>query len=193
MATSTSKRWRSTSPAPSLHKRVRTEESSTRTKFLVLSDTHGADIPSDLPHCDVVLHYGDLTEDGSPKAIAQAFQALSKADAELKLVIAGNHEISMDKAFYLVGGGNEADVEEASALKRPAAESEASKCGVTFLSRKAHITIRFPQAPHSAHIPLHTPQSVVLQLSNTLPSKTASIHKTRPVGEEYRYRKLNHT
>jgi len=107
MTLNTSKRCRSTSPTPSFPKRVQIEmpSSCSKVRFLILSDTHGADLPSDLSPCDVVLHCGDLTEDGSPKSIAQALEALSKIEAEVKLVIAGNHAISMDRSFYLAEGG----------------------------------------------------------------------------------------
>ncbi|KAF1913860.1 Metallo-dependent phosphatase-like protein [Ampelomyces quisqualis] len=104
------------------------------TRFLIMSDTHGVELPSDLPYCDVLLHCGDLTEDGSPQSIAAALQALSRVKAELRLVIAGNHEISLDKTYYLAQKGAEADVGEAHALVSPEAASQASKSGTIFLS-----------------------------------------------------------
>jgi len=132
------KRARSRSPvgSPSL-KRIMKGTCDPTTKpvrFLIMSDTHSIELPSKLPECDVLLHCGDLTEDGSPSGIAEALQALSKVRAELKLVIAGNHEISLDKTYYLEQGGTEADVGQAHALMSPEAKSVASKSGLTFLS-----------------------------------------------------------
>jgi hypothetical protein len=120
-----------------------------------------------------------LTEDGSPKSIAQALQALSQIRAELKLVIAGNHEISMDEAFYLAEGGNEADVEEAYALVGPEAESEASKCGVTFLLEGTHHFTLFSGATFSIYASPYTPKNRGFRPSNTRLPKIASICKIR--------------
>jgi predicted phosphodiesterase len=107
---------------------------SKRVRFLIMSDTHGGELHSNLPECDVLLHCGDLTEDGSPNSIAETLQALSKVKAEMRFVIAGNHDIALDKQYYLAEGGLEADVGKAHALISPEAGSEASKSGVTFLS-----------------------------------------------------------
>jgi predicted phosphodiesterase len=107
-------------------------------RFLIMSDTHGMELPSNLPACDVLLHCGDLTESGSPNSISEALQALSKVKAELRLAMAGNHEISLDKAYYLAEGEEESDVDKACASISPVAGSEASKSGVTFLSEGTH-------------------------------------------------------
>ncbi|CAE7205591.1 hypothetical protein CFE70_008680 [Pyrenophora teres f. teres 0-1] len=122
-------------------KRARNEGShslSTPVNFLILSDTHGAELPNNLPPCDVMLHCGDLTQDGTPESISLALQALGKIKAKLKLVIAGNHEISLDKPYWLSQGGTEADVERAYALISTEKNSEASKNGVIFLSEGTH-------------------------------------------------------
>jgi predicted phosphodiesterase len=77
-------------------------------RFLILSDTHGHDffddlegephwVQGDMPKADVVLHCGDLTNRGSIPDNAAAISMLSAFNAELKLVIAGNHDISLDK------------------------------------------------------------------------------------------------
>ncbi|RMZ72940.1 metallophosphoesterase domain-containing 2 [Pyrenophora seminiperda CCB06] len=111
---------------------------STPVRFLVLSDTHGAELPNNLPPCDVLLHCGGLTQDGTPESITSALRALGKIKAKLKLVIAGNHEISLDKPYWLSQGGTEADAERACALVSPDKNSEASKNGVTFLKEGTH-------------------------------------------------------
>ncbi|CAN9152738.1 unnamed protein product [Alternaria alternata] len=106
---------------------------STPVRFLILSDTHGAKLPENLPPCDVLLHCGDLTEDGTPESISLALQHLGKVKANLKLVISGNHEISLDKSYWLSQGGEEADAERALGMVSPKASSEASENGITFL------------------------------------------------------------
>ncbi|KAF2797039.1 Metallo-dependent phosphatase [Melanomma pulvis-pyrius CBS 109.77] len=141
MAYSALKRPHSPSPSPNRSpsptgKRLRTSCGPKSVRFLVLSDTHGSELPS-YPECDVVLHCGDLTEDGSAASISSALQALGKSKAELKLAIAGNHEISLDKEYYLSEGGLEADyLKSRSLVSGP--DPEAEKNGVTFLEEGTH-------------------------------------------------------
>ena len=103
-------------------------------RFLIISDTHSASLPSH-PKCDVLLHCGDLTEDGTPESISAAIQSMRAIDAELKLVIAGNHDIALDKDFWLSQGG-----EEANNLKAvdTVFGREAKEAGVTFLKEGTH-------------------------------------------------------
>jgi predicted phosphodiesterase len=65
------------------------------TTFLILSDTHDDAFPDPAslpPHkIDVVLHCGDLTMIGGLSNYKRAIANIKAIDAELKLVIAGNH------------------------------------------------------------------------------------------------------
>ncbi|KAF1838571.1 Metallo-dependent phosphatase [Decorospora gaudefroyi] len=151
------KHARDASSEPFSSSKRRRIERSQPVRFLILSDTHGVDLPKNLPGCDVVLHCGDLTEDGRPESISAALQALGKIEAKLKLVIAGNHEISLDKAYWSSQGGAEADVEWAHALISPDPSSEASINGVTFLSEGTH-TFTLPcDATFSIYASPYTP------------------------------------
>ena len=81
-----------------------------RTRFLIISDTHTANpfpssdtdhaFRSPLPSADVLLHAGDITKVGYINEYESAIQMLSTASAELKLVIAGNHDITLDEKYY---------------------------------------------------------------------------------------------
>ena len=74
--------------------------SEIKTRFLVLSDTHGKNpqLP-DLP-VDVAIHCGDLT-DGSKIAEFRTTLALLRfINAPLKLVIAGNHDFTLDTPMF---------------------------------------------------------------------------------------------
>lgn len=133
---STTKRTRSSSPTPS--RSLKMSRSTIPVRFLILSDTHDADLPENLPPCDVVLHCGDMTEDGSPASISRALSSVGSIKAELKLVIAGNHEISLDKAYYTSEGGSAEDVAAAQALISPSSSSLASQNGITFLNEGTH-------------------------------------------------------
>ncbi|EHL03095.1 putative rhamnogalacturonate lyase C [Glarea lozoyensis 74030] len=48
------------------------------------------------PKCDVLLHCGDLTMTGGIADYKKCIQMLGTIDAEVKLVIAGNHDRDLD-------------------------------------------------------------------------------------------------
>lgn len=120
-----------------------------RTRFLVISDTHNATpdpFPPNkarpfrhpLPKADVLLHCGDITMSGKLSEYETALTMLGRIDAELKLVIAGNHDRTLD-AFYfrknLRYGEKEEDHERAVEMwKGP----RAAKAGVTYLDEGMH-------------------------------------------------------
>ncbi|KAL9053357.1 MAG: hypothetical protein Q9206_003961, partial [Seirophora lacunosa] len=86
------------------------QPTTVRTRFTLISDTHTAELfPSTdtqhayrdpLPAADVLLHAGDLTNCGYIAEHETAFATVSRAPAELKIVIAGNHDITLDEAYY---------------------------------------------------------------------------------------------
>lgn len=74
-------------------------------RFLILSDTHDLNLleyTSDstsqktLPAVEVVLYCGDITENGGLEQHQKAIEGLASIQSELKLVIAGNHDIDLD-------------------------------------------------------------------------------------------------
>ena len=71
-------------------------------RLLILSDTHDTAFPdpSELPKTDVVLHCGDLTMIGGLSKYRAAIEKLVKCKAELKLVIPGNHDVSLDPKWW---------------------------------------------------------------------------------------------
>ncbi|KAH6841035.1 Metallo-dependent phosphatase-like protein [Chaetomium sp. MPI-CAGE-AT-0009] len=75
-----------------------------RTRIVCIGDTHNSTIK--LPKGDVLIHAGDLTNQGSYSELSKAVQWLEKADFEAKIVIAGNHDITLDRDFYLKHGSS---------------------------------------------------------------------------------------
>ncbi|WEW58353.1 hypothetical protein PRK78_003821 [Emydomyces testavorans] len=81
-----------------------------KTRICMISDTHDCVPvqPEDmstpyrrpLPSADVVLHAGDLTFIGLEREHRAMVDMLKEADAELKIVIAGNHDITLDEEYY---------------------------------------------------------------------------------------------
>ena len=69
------------------------------TRFLILSDTHGMEFrPEETPsqQVDVAVHCGDLTEGSKVDELRASIRLLEKINAPLKLVIAGNHDFTLD-------------------------------------------------------------------------------------------------
>jgi hypothetical protein len=85
-----------------------------KTRIVCISDTH-TQTPK-LPKGDVLIHAGDLTNQGSYSELKKVAEWIEKADFEAKIVVAGstasqsvsrlrltcpgNHDITLDAAFY---------------------------------------------------------------------------------------------
>ncbi|KAB5550905.1 calcineurin-like phosphoesterase [Coniochaeta sp. 2T2.1] len=68
-----------------------------RTRFVCISDTHNCTVK--LPKGDVLIHAGDLTNQGSYSELSKAVQWLEKTDFESKIVVAGNHDLTLDPTY----------------------------------------------------------------------------------------------
>ncbi|KAJ5217901.1 uncharacterized protein N7469_011526 [Penicillium citrinum] len=78
-----------------------------KTRFVCVSDTHGylpAEAGFKLPTGDVLIHAGDLTNNGSTSELRRTMDWISKADFEIKILVAGNHDVSLDPEFYSKNG-----------------------------------------------------------------------------------------
>ena len=62
-----------------------------RTRFVCVSDTHNATSKGSfkLPAGDVLIHAGDLTNQGTVSELSKTVQWIEEADFECKIVIAG--------------------------------------------------------------------------------------------------------
>jgi predicted MPP superfamily phosphohydrolase len=95
---------------PDLQVAPYTEGKTIKTRICMISDTHSTPLfgPGNtnfafrepLPKADVLLHAGDLTSLGYLSEYEETFKVIHKADAELKIVIAGNHDVTLDEPFY---------------------------------------------------------------------------------------------
>ncbi|KOC17314.1 Ser/Thr protein [Aspergillus flavus AF70] len=78
-----------------------------KTRFVCVSDTHGytpAEAGFKLPAGDVLIHAGDLTNQGSITELRKTINWVAAADFEVKIVICGNHDITLDPNFYAKHG-----------------------------------------------------------------------------------------
>jgi Icc-related predicted phosphoesterase len=86
------------------------------TRVLVISDTHGASVLQQNLHtsADVLIHCGDLSERSELPEFQNTLNLLKTIDAPLKLIIAGNHDWTLDPLIFaakLKEAGLEADDE----------------------------------------------------------------------------------
>ncbi|TEB32957.1 Metallo-dependent phosphatase [Coprinellus micaceus] len=68
------------------------------TRFVCISDTHTKTF--DVPEGDVLLHSGDLTNTGTEKQMKTTMEWICGLPHEVKVVIAGNHDLSLHRDWY---------------------------------------------------------------------------------------------
>ena len=90
---------------------------SVKTRFFILSDTHGMEFGEEemcSQYADVAIHCGDLTEESKLEEYRATLRLLMDVQAPLKLVIAGNHDFTLDIPVF----------REKFALARPALDPD---------------------------------------------------------------------
>jgi predicted MPP superfamily phosphohydrolase len=71
------------------------------TRILIISDTHSTNpITTPLSPVDLIIHCGDLTQESKLHEYAQVISLLGSLDTPVKLVIAGNHDFTLDTPVY---------------------------------------------------------------------------------------------
>jgi len=108
-------------------------------RLLIISDTHDRWPYSDsnpAPKVDVLLHCGDLTQVGGLPAFCRAIENIKSIDAELKLVIAGNHDLELDEKWVRDNMEDEDDLE--GSAKAIAFFKAQKKHGVHYLEEGTH-------------------------------------------------------
>ncbi|KAI4727197.1 Metallo-dependent phosphatase [Aureobasidium sp. EXF-10728] len=122
------------------------------TRILIISDTHSTPLaPASssqpfrhpLPSADVLIHCGDLTMEGLASEYHKTLNMLAAIDAPVKLIIAGNHDRTLDKTWMknherlLRGKQWEQAYDEAREMWF-GKEGRAKKEGVTMLEEGVH-------------------------------------------------------
>ena len=131
-----------------------------QTRILIISDTHNAPLHAShrgckqppyppfqapLPKADLLIHCGDMTVTGQPKEYNQTLEMLKTIDAPVKIVIAGNHDFSLDREYMLSHAEDEElTPDEAETRYKETREfwtspsGRARKEGITFLDEGLH-------------------------------------------------------
>lgn len=122
-----------------------TSSKTVKTRFCIISDTHNrAPWPATstqyayrapLPSADVLLHAGDITRTGGTTEYEGMLDVLRQSDAELKIVIAGNHDITLDEAYYNSSGWRKHRLarEDLRRVRKMWTGEEARKAGIMYL------------------------------------------------------------
>lgn len=63
-------------------------------RVVAISDTHDQTV--DIPDGDILIHAGDLTDDGTVRSIQKQLDWLKKQSHPVKIVVAGNHDSWFD-------------------------------------------------------------------------------------------------
>ena len=144
--------------------------STIATKFLIISDTHNFEFSDDAgdyqqlqlptPKADVLLHCGDLTDVGGVASFTKALTMLGRIDAELKLVIAGNHDLQLDQVYWTARGereGSLTDLEEHHQAVMVMTGPLAAEAGVMFLDEGTHSFTLKSGATFTIYVSPYTP------------------------------------
>ena len=144
--------------------------STIATKFLIMSDTHNFEFSDNAgdyqplqlptPKADVLLHCGDLTDVGGVTFFKKALNMLGSIDAELKLVIAGNHDLQLDEAYWKAQRdreGTPADLEDHYQAIKVMTGPLAAEAAVTFLDEGTHSFTLKSGAKFTIYVSPYTP------------------------------------
>lgn len=66
-------------------------------RIVAISDTHKHHADITIPECDVLIHAGDFTSGGQPDQIVNFFKWFVDQPAKTKIVVPGNHELTLDR------------------------------------------------------------------------------------------------
>ncbi|CAD0081501.1 unnamed protein product [Aureobasidium vineae] len=76
-------------------------DSQLPSRILVISDTHGVNLASGhRESVDLIIHCGDFTQESNLDEFKQAISLLKSLVAPLRLVIAGNHDFTLDTPVF---------------------------------------------------------------------------------------------
>ncbi|PYH82198.1 Ser/Thr protein phosphatase family protein [Aspergillus uvarum CBS 121591] len=134
-----------------------------KTRFVCVSDTH-AYTPSEagfkLPAGDVLIHAGDLTNHGSMAELRKTMDWISAADFEVKIVICGNHDITLDADLYARHGLKSHGQHLENPQKCIELVTEASFPSIVFLRHEsALVRLRRPNGPNTVFKVFGSPYS----------------------------------
>ena len=144
-----------------------------KTRLLILSDTHSA-LPGPLnsphlpfslpfPQADVAIHSGDLTSTGTLTEHLRALTLLHSLPAPLKLVIPGNHDLTLDRAYcathpILYGWKRPHNADDLRAAHDLYTNKEATDAGISYVVEGTHSFALPNGAKLTVYVSAYTPE-----------------------------------
>jgi len=130
------------------------------TRVMVVSDTHEHSFDgTTMPQVDVLIHTGDLTNFGELNLLRESVKMMGTIEAELKLVIAGNHDISLDKTCRVENMSEEEYSKYHEAALEIMTGPLAKEAGVTYLEEGTHTFTLNNGAKFTVYASPYTPGS----------------------------------
>ncbi|KAH8590105.1 ser/Thr protein phosphatase family protein-like protein [Bisporella sp. PMI_857] len=130
------------------------------TRVMVISDTHEHSLDgTTMPQVDILIHTGDLTNFGELNSLRESVKMMGTIEAELKLVIAGNHDISLDKICRVENMSEEEYSEYHEAAFEIMTGPLAKEAGVTYLEEGTHTFTLNNSAKFTVYASPYTPGS----------------------------------
>ena len=112
------------------------------------------------PKADVLLHCGDLTQVGGVSSFKKALKMLGSMEADLKLVIAGNHDLELDRKYWDVqcrDEGSPENPEDHDLAVQAMTGTDAREAGVLFLNEGTHTFTLKSGAKFTIYVSPYTP------------------------------------
>jgi predicted phosphodiesterase len=123
---------------------------------MVISDTHEHCFDgTTMPQVDILLHTGDLTNFGELESLRKSVEMIGTIEAELKLVIAGNHDISLDATPRVENMSDEEYAEYHKAALEIMTGSSAREAGITYLQEGVYTF----ELSHGATFKVYAPRT----------------------------------
>ena len=141
--------------------------SNISTRFLIISNTHNFELDNNnlsrpfrqpTPKTDVILPCGDLTQCGGSSAYKKASQMLGAIEAELKLVVAGKYDLSMDSEYWKSHRDDSDDPKEYSHAMKIWTGQFADEAGVTYLTEGTYAFTLHSGATFAMYASPYTPE-----------------------------------
>ncbi|KAJ2969454.1 hypothetical protein NUW58_g9987 [Xylaria curta] len=130
-----------------------------RTRFVCISDTHNCTVK--LPKGDVLIHCGDLTNRGSFSELSKQVRWLEEADFECKIVVAGNHDLTLDTDFWTTYEGYYKNTRAPEVSEDCKALLTESKSLTYLLHESRNIRLTSPSGPRTTFSVFGSPYSPV--------------------------------
>lgn len=150
-----------------------TTTKTAKTRICIVSDTHTQTLHQSssihkpyrhpLPKSDIFLHAGDLTTVGRQAEHEVVVDMLKKdVDAEIKIVIAGNHDLTHDRKFYAERGvrrHGSARLEDPDAIRALYTDEAAKEAGIVYMEEEVQtFTLKSNGAKFTVYASPYTPE-----------------------------------